>query len=461
MNKIIKNIIILPIIITIAIVIVVLVVNLKPPIAHKNVGYPQKSVEVIAINKIPFRARVTAFGNVEPAILLKSKSEVNGKISYIHPDLKQGASLKKGSVVLRIEPTTFKISLNQSEAGLAGSKSTLAQLEVEEKSTRLALKIAKEKLDVGLVELERIKSIWEKRLIAKTILDKEEQTVLSLRQQVQDIKGKLSSYTSRKSAINAQIKQSMSQVDKSRDTLGRTEIVLPFDARIGAVNVEKGEFIQAGGVLFEALGLKAVEINAQLPLKQFRALIAGLYDSEYPALNLQEPNVLQSALIQLQLEAKVRLVGNSNSSYWEGNLIRLSEAVDPTRDTLGLVVAINNPYQGVIPGIRPPLLKGMYCSVEFYAPAKPTFVIPRKAVHQDRVYIAKDDNTVDIRKVEIQFNQGELVTLLDNGSITEGEKLIISDVIPVIQGLPIKSTHAKKYEKNMIEKAAGKKVGES
>ena len=460
MKSIIKKFIILPIIIISAIIIVILAVKLKSPIEHKNKGYPEKSVEVISINKIPFRARVTAFGNVKPAILLKSKSEVSGKVSYIHPELKQGASLEKGTVVLRIEPTTFEISLNQSEAGLAGSLSSLVQLDVEEKNTKLALEIAQEKLDVGLVELERIRSIWEKRLIAKTTLDKEEQTVLSLRQQVQDIEGKLTSYSSRKAAIQAQINQSKSLVDKSKDTLGRTEIILPFDARIGAVNVEKGEFTQSGGVLFEALGIKAVEINAQIPLRQFTSLIRGVFESKNSTINLQESGVLQSALMRKQLEAKIRLVGNNSSSSWNGELIRLSEAVDPTRDTLGLVVAVNNPYEGVIPGVRPPLLKGMYTSVELFAKAKPTFVIPRKAVHQNRVYIARSDNTLDIREVEILFKQGDLVTILDNGSINEGEKLIISDVIPVIQGLPIKPLHAIEYEKMMIENAAGTIVGE-
>ena len=465
MKNLIKKLPILPIIVITAIAIVVIAVKTKAPIKHEKLGYPQKSVEVITINKIPFRARVTAFGNVEPAILLKSKSEVSGKIAYIHPGLKQGANLEKGTVVLRIEPITFEISLNQSKAGLAGSRSSLVQLEAEEKSTKLAMKIALEKLDVGLIELERIKSIWEKRLIAKTTLDKEEQTVLSLRQQVQDIEGKLTSYSSRKAAIQAQINQSKSLVDKSKDTLGRTEIVLPFDARIGAVNVEKGEFTQPGGTLFEALGIKAVEINAQVPLRQFRSLITELYDSKNTSINLQESGVLQSAIMRMQIEAKVRLVGNSNiSSSWDGELIRLSEAVDPTRDTLGLVVAVNNPYEGVIPGVRPPLLKGMYTSVELFAPAKPSFVIPRKAVHQNRVYIAKDDNTLDIRQIEILFNQGDLVTVLDNGTISEGDKLIISDVIPVIQGLPIKPIQADEYEQKMIQNAVGtivsKKVGE-
>jgi len=194
-----------------------------------------------------------------------------------------------------------------------------------------------------------------------------------------------------------------------------------------------------------------------LPLKQFRALITGLFDATDNVLNLQDTGVMQSALMRMQLEARVRLVGNTNSSsQWNGDLIRLSESIDPTRDTLGLVVAVNNPYEGVIPGIRPPLLKGMYTSVEFFAPARATMVIPRKAIHQGRVYIAREDNTLDIRHVEELFSQGNLVVISQAGDgIKQGEQLIISDVIPVIQGLPLKIIPAIEYEKQMILDAAG------
>lgn len=138
---------VLPLIIIVAVALVVIAVKTKAPIEHEELGYPPKTVEVITIGNIPFRARVMAFGNVEPSILMKAKAEVSGKIVYIHPELKQGASLKKGTVVLRIEPTTYEISLNQSKAGLAGSQSSLAQLVAEEKSAKGALKIAQEKLD--------------------------------------------------------------------------------------------------------------------------------------------------------------------------------------------------------------------------------------------------------------------------------------------------------------------------
>ncbi len=285
---------------------------------------------------------------------------------------------------------------------------------------------------------------------------------MSLRQQLQDIEGKVASFTSRRVAINAQIKQSKSQVDKSQDTLGRTEVRLPFDARIGSVAVEEGEFVQAGAVLFEALGVKAVEINAQISTRQFRPLVTGLHFADNVAISLQNPVNLQAALSSIRLEARVRLVGDmSDFTVWDGTLIRLSESVDPTRDTLGLVVVVDKPYEGIIPGKRPPLLKGMYTSVEFFAPAKPALVLPRKAVHQGRVYIATDENKLAIRTVDVLFTQGDLVVLSDivsdvpDTGIKPGDKIIISDVIPVIEGLPLKTIAATEYEKQMKLDALG------
>lgn len=461
MTNILKKSFILPVILFAAIALIVFLVKTKAPVEHQIVGYPVKAVEVITANKIPFRARAMAFGNVEPAVTLNTKSEVSGKISFMHPDLQKGASLPKGTVVLRIEPTTFEFSLTESQAALANSQSTLAQLVVEEKSAKDALALVQKNLNVELKEHKRLLALKEKGIISLSDLDKENQKVLSLRQQYQDIEGKIASYDSRRNAVKAQIKQSKSQVDKSQDTLGRTEITLPFDARIGEVSVEKGEFIQAGSMLFEALGVQAVEINAQITTKQFRPLVSGLQLVKGATINMQDPVVLQAALSSLKLEARVRLVGDTNNlTIWDGTLIRLSESVDPTRDTLGLVVVVDKPYEGIIPGKRPPLLKGMYTSVEFFSPPRPKLVLPRKAVHQGRVYIATDKNTLAIRPVSVLFSQDDMVVIsdTDENKLLLGERIIISDVIPVIEGMPLKPIAAKEFANNLKRSATGETI---
>ncbi len=453
MKKIFQKAFILPLIIAISIAAVVYKVKSRAPLEHVDNQFPEKVVEVITVKKLPFRSRATAYGHVEPSVLLKYKAEVSGKISYIHPELKQGGSLPAGTVVLRIEPTTFEFSLDQSEAGLASTRSSLEQLEVEEKSIRRQLGIAQRNLSVGQKELDRINTIWEKRLIARSALDAEEQKVLSLRQQVADLQGKLSMFASRKAATSAQIKQSETQVDEKKDTLGRTEVSLPFDARVGVVDVEQDEFITAGNQLFEASGTQSVEINAQLPVKHFRPLISTM---NLGSPDLQDPSNFQKILSGWDLEARVRLVGDTttgDNGLWHGTLARISESIDPVRDTVGLVVIVDKPYEGVIPGERPPLLKGMYTSIEFLAAAAPALIIPRNAIHQGRVYIVSAENKLTIRPVNISSEQGQLA-IVESG-LEEGDQIIITDVVPVIEGLPLKLIQATDYEEELRILASG------
>jgi RND family efflux transporter MFP subunit len=451
MKNILQRAVILPLIVILAVALVIAKTRSKSPIEHEELGFPTKTVEVITARKIPFRARSTAYGNVEPAVLMQAKAEVSGKISYIHPALKNGGNLSQGTVALRVEPTTFEFSLNQSKAALAGSQSALVQLEVEERSTRTSLEIAKRNLEVGKMELGRLLSVWEKKLISRSVVDAEEQKVLQLTQQVEDLQGKLTGFDSRRTATQAQITQSESQLAQSQDTLGRTEVIIPFDAVIGDVFVEKGEFTSVGSILFEASGVQAVEINAQMPTRQFRPLLMGVADQP---MSIRNPAELQSALFQMRLEARVSLVGyEGNTANWQGELLRISDSIDPTRDTLGVVIAVNNPYAGVVPGKRPPLLKGMYTSVELYAPAREMLVIPRKAIHQGRIYVANSANELEIRDVKVLHRQGRLVIL--DGGVDEGERIIITDVIPVIEGLPLKPIQAAEYELQMARDALG------
>jgi RND family efflux transporter MFP subunit len=454
MKKTLKHFIFLPLIIASAVAFVFIQVKSKQAIEHQDVEFPVKTVNVLSVMKIPFRVRAVAYGNVEPATALKAKSEVNGKISYIHTELKQGGSLPKGTTVLKIETTTFEISLDASKAGLASSQSSLKQIEAEEKSAKRSLQIAQKNWNLALAEFERVNVLVEARTLARNQLNIEEQKVLQLSSTVQDLQGKVDTYASRKASIRAQIKQSKSQVDQSEDSLIRTEIILPFDARIGSVSVDVGEFVAAGGQLFEALGIEAVEINAQLPVKHLRPLATTMNDGDNTQLvNLQGSVNLQTALSKWNLEAKVRIVGGDLNTVWDGVLLRISESVDPIRDTLGLVVAVDNPYEGVIPGVRPPLLKGMYASVEFLAQARDMLVIPRKALHEGRVYVVSEENTLSIRSVQINYSQGQLVVIKDG--LEEGDKIITSDLVPVIEGIKLELIESDEFQKEIAALALG------
>ncbi|SIS89652.1 efflux RND transporter periplasmic adaptor subunit [Neptunomonas antarctica] len=436
------------IVVFIGIAIAAYLIKSKPAIEHADTAMPPKSVDVITVRAIPISPHVTAYGTVEPSVSLKIKAQVSGKVSYLHPNLQSGASISAGTLVIKIDQQDSQISLNQSEADLRANQSALAQLDEEEKTTRRSLQYAKENLRVGEQELARIRDIWDKQLISRSTLDAEEQKVLQLRQSTANLQGTLNSYVSRRNAIQAQIERASEQVKGQTTTLGRTEIYMPFDARVGAVLIEKDEYVSVGTYLFEALATNRIEVNAQLPVQQMRTLVSsGLAEGN---INIQGAD-LSLILEQLQLVANVRLVGGSTEAVWAAKLLRFSESVDPVRRTLGVVVAVDNPYQKVIPGKRPPLIKGMFTAVDLYAPEYSALIIPRSALHEGRVYIANADQQLEIRPVSVQFQQGNLLVI--DAGLNAGEQIIINDLIPVIEGMPLQPILNTQFEMNLQHRA--------
>jgi len=434
-----------------AVAVAVVLVKSRAPLEHVALDMPSRAVEVVRARQIPFRARVTGYGHVEPSITLNSMAEVSGEISYLHPTLKAGETLPSGTLVVRIEAVDYELLLRQTREDLKASHSSLRELETEEKSTLRSMQLAQKNLEVGEAELDRLRNIFEEKLISKSTLDTEEQKTILLRQQVEDLQGRLNAYDSRRQSIGAQIARAEQEVQNRTTILGRTEIRLPFDARIGKVSVNQNEFVAVGAALFEAIDLKAVEISAQLPLSSMRKLLSHLEgQSQVMRQFIQTGGRINESL---GLSAQVRLVGDMPKAIWEGKVLRISESIDATRQTVGVVVGVDKPYEKIIPGQRPPLLKGMYTAVDLMAPQRSAMVVPRKALHQGRVYIADADNRLQIRAVDVQFSQDDIVVL--QGGIDEDERVIITDLTPVIEGMPLQVTAATRVEAELAQHALG------
>ena len=437
--------------IALAIAIAVALVNNRAPLEHVELELPRRVVEVVRVDAIPFRARVTAYGTVEPSTTLNSTAEVSGVISYVHPNLKAGETIPADTIVVRIEADDYTLQLRQTQEDLKASRSALAELEVEERSARRSLELATTNLEVGEAELRRIEEIYAEQLISKSARDAEAQQVIQLRQQVEDLQGRLEGFDSRRQSIQAQIARAEQEVQNRTTILGRTEITLPFDARIGEVSINRSEFVTVGSPLFEAIDLRGVEVSAQLPLQSMRRLVSHLEgQSRVVQQFVQTGGRINESL---DLQARIRLVGGLPDAAWDARVLRLSESIDATRQTLGVVVGVDDPYDKIIVGQRPPLLKGMHTAVDLLAPERRALAIPRKALHQGRVYLAGADDRLEIRDVDIQLTQDDLVVL--RGGLEPGDRVIVTDLTPVIPGMPLEVVEAGEAEAELRRHAAG------
>jgi hypothetical protein len=139
---------------------------------------------------------------------------------------------------------------------------------------------------------------------------------------------------------------------------------------------------------------------------------------------------------------------------WEARFVRIREQLEPVTRTLQFVVAVDEPYQGVKPGVRPPLVRGVYCEVELRAPPlAPHVVVPRASVFDGGVYVLDEDSRMRWREIEPLFEQSDFVCV--ERGLEAGLQLVVSDPRPAIDGQLVRAHPAGDAQEELIAQASG------
>ena len=246
-----------------------------------------------------------------------------------------------------------------------------------------------ESLDLREAEVARKSELVKKGTLSASDYEQEQRNLLSQRQQVQSQTNALNLMPAERESLEAQLSRFQAQLDRAKLDLGRTDIHLPFRARISAVNVEQTQYVREGTVLAKADAIDEAEIEAQIPIARMRALLRSDKTLDF---DLSEPGQLAQ---ELGIDARVWLRDPGGDVLWQAQFQRMSDTLDPDTRTVGVIVQVDEPYANVRPGERPPLVKGMFVDVDLRGPPRPDrLVVPRHALHDGRVYLVEESRLV-------------------------------------------------------------------
>lgn len=189
-------------------VVLLIVLSKAGIIGNKDKG---TEIEIAKADEITIVETVSATGKVQPEIEVKISSEVSGEIIAL--PVKEGQIVKKGQLLVKINPDLYTSGYNRTVSNLSVSKSGLSQADASFKEAKS--------------NYERSKTLYEKGIISRSDWDK---AVASFEVAQAN---KQSSYYNVQSA-GATVKE-------ARDNLGRTTIYAPADGTISMLNVELGE----------------------------------------------------------------------------------------------------------------------------------------------------------------------------------------------------------------------------
>eukprot|EP00913_Durusdinium_trenchii_P008790 g8256.t1 len=381
-------------------------------------------LRVVKVTEVDVVPRATAYGTSQPGKVWQVVAEVRGRVVEVHRDLKPGALMKKDAVALRIDPTEYQLAVDRLTEELNQSIAQGEELEAQSKNYAAQLKLEERTLAVARKELARLQTALKNGAVNQADVDVQERAVLTQELKSLSVKNAANLLPSQKKSVAALVAVKRKALEQAEEDLKKTKIVVPFDCRIGPVNIQVSQFLAAGQKLFEGDGIAVTEVEAQVTPRQIQKLIGVKLKS---LRNVPLPKVSMETMREIfRVTAVVRYQIGPTTMEWPAKFARVREVIDPTTQTVGMIVAIEKPYENAIPGERHPPLKGMFCEVELRGVARPgRIVIPRSAVRENRVYVVNKENRLATRNVTVEMNQGNVSVIADG--LKAGDLVVVSE----------------------------------
>jgi RND family efflux transporter MFP subunit len=391
-------------------------------------------VRIIEVPQVILIPRAIGYGNVMPGRTWHAVAEVAGKVVALHPQLKKGAIIGKGEVLLKIDPTDYRLGITRAEADIRAINAQIEELNGAEKNTRASLEIEQRSLALTKGDFERKRKLLIQGTVSQAAVDQEERNFLKGRQSVQSLRNTLNLIPAEREVLAAQRAQNEARLVAARLDLERTVIMTPFDARIAEVNIETTQYTGRGQVLATADDIDSAEVTAQIPIGRLLNLIPP-----NTAMPQRAAEVMSRLPDLLGFEATVHLRASSIDAQWPARFTRINDSIDPETRTAGVIVTVDDPFRHALPGSKPPLTKNMFVEVQLKGRPRPgQIVIPRAALHGTNVYIVNNKGRLEIRPVEVAFSQSDFAVI--KSGLKAGEKIVISDPIPAISGMLLETT---------------------
>ena len=407
---------------------------------------PVRVVTVPALDVVP---RALGYGSVQPGRVWEAVAEVSGAVIYRHPELEKGAILRAGTELLRIDPTDYRLAVAQIEANVRSTEAQLAVLDVRASNTKRSLAIEERSIGLARKELERKQRLVRQGTVSQAAVDQEERAVLVGEQAVQNLRNSMSLLPAERAVLEATLDQLGARLETARRDLRRTTITAPFHCRIAEVNVEQAQFAVQGKVLVAADSLDVAEVTAQVPIGTLLTLVPRDLD-----LPLDSAASMPRLREMAALEAIVRLRTGRGATEWPARFSRISDTVDRRTRTVGVIVAVDDPYRRVVPGERPPLVKNMYVEVEIRGRPRPgAVVVPRGALTGGEVRIVGPDGRLRTREVEADFVQTNFVVV--RSGLEAGERVVVSDLPFAVDGMRLGPVEDEEALAALVAEAVG------
>jgi len=334
------------------------------------------SIRVVEVNRERVRLEVSSQGSVMPYKESELIPEVNGRVSWMSPNLLPGGYFSKDEVLLRIDNRDHR-------SKVARSKVALNRSMAEEELARFELGRMEELVKKKLTSQSSLEIVLRNHRIAEAVL---QDSKIALEQAFRDLK--------------------------------RTEIKAPYDGLVRSEKVDLGQYVSRGMVIASIYAAQYAEVRLPVADKQLA----------YLDLPLGHRGELAD-----EVKPEVLLFTDYGGKYyeWIGKLVRTEAEIDSRSRMVTAVVRVNNNNNVD----QPDLPIGLFVNARIKGRwVEGVVTIPRAALrNQSKVLVVDKDNRIHYRDVKILRFENDNVIVSDG--LESGDVVNISPLQTIVEDM--------------------------
>ena len=187
---------------------------------------------------------------------------VSGPVTNLLIDDNQ--PVKKGELLLEIDPNDYRVALDQAKAKLAEAEAKLkiTDHDITKNESNVSQAVddtssAKSKLDFAQKDYKRYNDMYKTGVVSKQDYDRSSKELevstsnfQSSNNRANAMKSELKSTIAKSESVQAEIKRLQAEVEQAELNLSYTKIYAPSDGLISSRTVEQGNYVQIGQPLF-------------------------------------------------------------------------------------------------------------------------------------------------------------------------------------------------------------------
>ena len=334
------------------------------------------SIRVVEVNRERVRLEVSSQGSVMPYKESELIPEVNGRVSWMSPNLLPGGYFAKDEVLLRIDNRDHRSKVARSKAALNRSMA-------EEELARFELGRMEELVKKKLTSQSSLEIVLRNHRIAEAVL---QDSKIALEQAFRDLQ--------------------------------RTEIKAPYDGLVRSEKVDLGQYVSRGMVIASIYAAQYAEVRLPVADKQLA----------YLDLPLGHRGELAD-----EIKPEVLLFTDYGGKHyeWIGKLVRTEAEIDSRSRMVTAVVRVNNNNNVD----QPALPIGLFVNARIKGRwVEGVVTIPRAALrNQSKVLVVDKDNRIHYRDVKILRFENDNVIVSDG--LESGDVVNISPLQTIVEDM--------------------------